>query len=92
VTAIGNAALLAEGSNLDLAGGTAIAIITVNAVILAEVLADAEQYRRDRAAEPCADCEIAPAGACEKHLDDLDRADAYRDLAASFPGTVPQAG
>jgi hypothetical protein len=86
VTSIGSVALLAEGRQLNLASDTAIAIITVDAALLAEALADAERYRRGHAAEPCTDCETAPAGACEKHLDDLDQADAYRDLAAGFAG------
>jgi hypothetical protein len=84
MTAIESDALLAEGRQLDLAGGTAIAIIPVDAALLAEALADAERYRRDRAAEPCDDCETVPAGACETHLDDLDQADAYRDLAVGL--------
>ncbi len=92
MTPIASLAVLAEDRQLDLASGTTIAIITVDAALLAEALADAERYRRGHAAEPCADCEVTPAGACEKHLDDLDRADAYRNLAASFASTVPQAG
>ncbi len=81
---LGDLALLVAGGQQDLAGGAMIAITTADAAAVIEALADAERYRRGRAAEPCADCEAAPTGACEKHLDDLDRADAYRDLAAGF--------
>jgi hypothetical protein len=80
------------GGQEDLAGGATIAITTAQAAVIIEALAEAERHRRGRATEPCADCEAAPAGACEKHLDDLDWADAYRDLAAGFAGTVPQSG
>ena len=86
MTVIGSAALLAEDRQPGRADGTAIAIIPVDAALLAEALADAERYRRDRAAEPCDDCETVPAGACETHLDDLDQADAYQDLAAGLAG------
>ena len=59
------------------------AIVVLNgdqAATVAQALADAQQYRRDRAAAWCADCQGHPAGACE----DLDQADAYRALAAEF--------
>src|SRR5262245_44257286 len=49
-------------------------------------LADAETYRRKRAENWCGDCAAAPAGGCDDHLDDLDQADAYRDLAAELAG------
>jgi acetyl esterase/lipase len=53
-------------------------------VLVAQALADAEAYRRRRADARCADCQAAPAGTCDPHLDDLDQADAYRDLAAEL--------
>lgn len=56
------------------------AISPADAATVARALADAESYRRDGAEEQCADCEAAPAGACEDHLNDLDLADAYADL------------
>ncbi len=59
-------------------------------VIVAEALADAEKYRRDRAEAWCSDCQSHPAGSCEDHVDDLDAADAYRDLAAGLAGVLPQ--
>lgn len=38
----------------------------------------------------CFDCASTPAGACDDHLDDLDQADAYRDLAAELASALPQ--
>lgn len=57
---------------------------------VAQALADAETYRRDRAAVWCGDCQQHPAGACPDHVDDLDAADAYRDLAARLARVLPQ--
>ena len=54
--------------------------------LVAQALADAEAYCRKRAENWCGDCAAAPAGGCDDHLDDLDQADAYRDLAAEFAG------
>jgi len=48
--------------------------------IIGQALADAEAYRRDGAEAWCADCEARPEGACDDHVDDLDRADAYAEL------------
>lgn len=58
--------------------------------IVAQALADAEMYRRDRAAAWCGDCQQHPAGACPDHVDDLDAADAYRDVAAQLASLLPQ--
>jgi hypothetical protein len=65
--------------------GTGLALTGDQAAMVARALADAEKYRRDRAGAWCGDCEQHPAGACPDHVDDLDRADAYRDLAAGLP-------
>jgi len=54
--------------------------------VVARALADAETYRRKRAENWCGDCAAAPAGGCDDHLDDLDQADSYRDLAAELAG------
>jgi hypothetical protein len=51
-----------------------------DAATIAQALADAEAYRRERAAAYCYDCSAAPQEACEAHLDDLDQADAYAEL------------
>jgi hypothetical protein len=63
-----------------------VVFTTGQEAVIAQALDDAEQYRRRRAADWCGDCETAPEGACEKHLEDLDQADAYRDLAARLAG------
>jgi hypothetical protein len=55
-------------------------ISPADAATLGQALADAEAYRRERAAAYCYDCSAAPQEACETHLDDLDRADAYAEL------------
>jgi hypothetical protein len=60
------------------------ALSPADAVIVRQALADAELGRRAQAAAWCADCEAHPAGACESHVDDLDQADAYRELAAAL--------
>ena len=64
-----------------------ITITTAQAAVIAQALGDAEHYRRKRAADWCGDCAASPAVACDDHLDDLDQADAYRDLAAELAGT-----
>ena len=57
------------------------ALSPADASVFGRALADAEAYRRGRAAEWCAGSQEHPAGACEGHVDDLDQADAYRQLA-----------
>jgi hypothetical protein len=57
-----------------------VTITTAQAAVIAQALDDAESYRRKRAADWCSDCETAPEGACQDHLDDLDAADAYAEL------------
>jgi hypothetical protein len=47
--------------------------------ILGQALADAIEYRQP--AGLCADCDDHPAGLCEPHAADLDRADDYAALA-----------
>jgi hypothetical protein len=44
-------------------------------------LADAATYRAAGADARCEDCMAHPAGCCDSHADDLDRASAYRELA-----------
>lgn len=43
-------------------------------------LADAIEARRERAGVHCDDCSVHPAGLCEDHAADLDRADDYDAL------------
>jgi hypothetical protein len=47
-------------------------------------LADAEHYRRDSAPAWCPDCAASVDGACRDHLEDLDRAEAYREIATQI--------
>ena len=68
----------------ELPGEAMVMLNGDQAATVAQALADAESYRRKRVADWCADCAAVPAGACEPHLDDLDQADAYRDLAAEL--------
>ena len=44
-------------------------------------LADAAEYRRKEAGQWCADCAASPPEACEEHLDELDAAQIYDELA-----------
>jgi hypothetical protein len=49
-------------------------------------LADAVAYRTAGADARCEDCMAHPAGCCDPHADDLEQADAYRDLAREIGG------
>ena len=49
-------------------------------------LADAAAYRTAGADARCEDCMAHPAGCCDPHADDLEQADAYRDLAREIGG------
>jgi hypothetical protein len=69
---------------------TAVTVTTAQAAVVAKALEDAEGYRRLRADQWCGNCEAAPQGACDDHLNDLDLADAYRDLAAELASVLPQ--
>ena len=66
-----------------------ITVTTAQAAVIHQALADAKAYRRERAGAYCYDCANTPAGACDDHLDDLDQADAYRDLAAELASALP---
>ena len=46
-----------------------------------QALEDALRYRRARAAEPCADCDLAPDGRCDDHGRDLDLIGEYEQAA-----------
>jgi hypothetical protein len=74
-------AVLNAGSVLE---EVAVTLTAARAAVLANALADAERYRRDCGAGWCADCAALPDGTCEDHLEDLDRAEAYRDVAGEL--------
>ncbi len=67
-----------------------VTLTAAQATVIAKALADAEHYRRDSATAWCADCAAAQDGACPFHLDDLDRAEAYRDAAAELVPVLTQ--
>ena len=73
-------------------GERLVTLTAAQAAAVRRALADAEAYRRQRAAAWCADCESSPAGACTDHVDDLDAADGYRDLAAGLARALPPEG
>jgi hypothetical protein len=68
--------------------GRVLSPADVAAVIRA--LEDAAAARRDRAGACCWDCASSPAGACEAHLDDLDAADAYDQVAGMLAAEEDQ--
>jgi hypothetical protein len=70
----------------------AVTLTVAQAGVIAKALADAERYRRDRGAVWCADCAASPDGACQDHLEDLDRAESYRDAAAELVPVLTQYG
>ena len=70
----------------------AITLTTAQAAVMAKALVDAEQYRRDTAATWCADCAASPDVACQDHLEDLDRAEAYSEVAAELVHVLTKIG
>jgi hypothetical protein len=61
-----------------------IGLTHAQAGLALKALSDAENHRRLRADQRCTDCETAPQGACDDHLDDLDLADEFRRLAGEL--------
>jgi hypothetical protein len=49
-------------------------------------LADAVAHRTAGPDARCEDCMVHPAGCCDPHADELDKASAYRDLAREIGG------
>lgn len=75
-------------------GERPVMLTSAQAAAVRRALTDTEVYRRQRAAAWCADCESSPAAECTDHMDDLDAADAYRDLASGLApvGAEPPEG
>ena len=71
-------------------GERPVTLTAAQAATVRRALADAEVYRRQRAAAWCVDCESSPAGASTDHMDDLETADAYRDLASRLARVRPE--
>ena len=69
----------------------AVTLTAAQAAVMAKALADAGHYHLYRSAW-CADCAAAPTGVCPDHLEDLDRAHAYRELAAELAHVTKSAG
>lgn len=68
----------------------ALLTLTVAQVaVITGALADAERYRRECGSGLCADCAASPDGACQDHLEDLDRANAYSDVAGELVMSSP---
>jgi hypothetical protein len=66
-----------------------VMLTAAQAAAVRRALGDAEVYRR-RAAAWCADRESSPTGTYTDHMDDLDVADAYRDLASELTRVWPE--
>jgi hypothetical protein len=60
---------------------TAAVLAEVQVDVLLAALADAANYRRDRAGGYCLDCACERHGLCPDHARDFDTADDYDDLA-----------
>ncbi|HYB16157.1 MAG TPA: hypothetical protein VEF71_11890 [Streptosporangiaceae bacterium] len=73
-----------------LAGQNLVTLTAQQAATAVHALEDADGYRRLRADQWCGNCETAPTGACDDHLNDLDLAGAYRDLAAELASILPE--
>ena len=73
------------GQVLDAIGDGPVLYPAQLSTVLA-ALDDAATLRTERAAAYCYDCSSHPAGACDVHVDDLDQADAYRQVAREIGG------
>jgi hypothetical protein len=72
------------------APGAKVPLTKADVVTIAQVLTDAEGWRRWRVDQWCARCENAPKGRCDEHLADLDLAGLYQDLAAELADVLPE--
>ncbi len=61
-----------------------LTVTSVQVDVLLAALHDGAEYRRDRAAGYCLDCQCEPGKLCADHARDLDTADDYDDLAAEL--------
>jgi hypothetical protein len=69
-----------------------VTLTAAQAAVVANALADAEQYRRDPAVAWCADCAATQEGPCPDHLANVAPANAYRELAAELAHVTNAAG
>jgi hypothetical protein len=75
----------ALGQVLDVLG-EAVTLDGDQAATVLDALDFAAEYRRYRASLTCAACNDHPAGLCEDHAIDLDRADEYDRVAGQIGG------
>jgi hypothetical protein len=61
-----------------------VTLSPVQAEVLRAALADAAEYRRDRAGAYCLDCACERCGLCPGHAREFDIADDYDDLAETL--------
>jgi hypothetical protein len=74
------------GEVLDVLGPAAAVLDEDQAAIVLAALADAAELLEHRAGEWCSECEFRVEGCCPKHLEDLDAASRYRELAREIGG------
>lgn len=80
--------VLVELDALDVQAGTTVTLTAGQYAVVAKALADAEQFRRERAEAWCEHCDNHPSGACDRHVDDFDAADEYRQAAEGLAKEV----
>jgi ADP-ribose pyrophosphatase YjhB (NUDIX family) len=73
-----------------LADGSAV-LSAADLTLVLGALDCAEDRMRDRACEPCPDCDAAPAGMCGEHADDFDLADAWQAVMTRLGAEVGSA-
>jgi hypothetical protein len=66
--------------------GTGVTLTAEQVTTVLAALADAQAHRMREADEFCADCETSPAGACWRHLSDLEAAQVYHEIAGILGG------
>jgi len=64
--------------------GQVLALLGEASEVLASALADAADYREQRATKPCATCEATASDICPDHEADFDLSDSYLALAAEL--------
>jgi hypothetical protein len=73
------------GQVLDVIGQPPPVVLPANQLdCFRDMLADAETYRSKGVAGPCKDCDASPTALCWDHEADLDRIDAYKELARAL--------
>jgi len=68
-----------------------VALTRTDGELIMAALADAADYREQRARQWCDKCLTAAEGACEEHLHDAALTGGYRALAARLADVLPKA-